>query len=92
MDMFETFATWREPEGILEHATLAVALRPGSRRPRASRWERVGRGVVFLDNPGLEIASSALRDRVGAGTSVRYLVPDAVERYLVQHRLYRSRS
>lgn len=34
-------------------------------------------------------ASHAIRLRVRQGRSIRYLVPDAVERYIRQHRLYR---
>ena len=65
------------------------------RRAHAGAWSESGvrrvPGVVWLDNPGLEVSSSAIRARVRAGRSVRYLVPDAVAAYLVRHRLYRRR-
>lgn len=88
-DMFATFGSWHEPEAILARAQLAVLLRPGSKRPRAGRWRHTGRGVTFLDNPGLEVSSTTLRARARAGLSMRYLVPDAVERHLEMHALYR---
>ena len=91
-DMFDTFGTWRDPEGILAHASVAVALRPGARQPRRSRWAKVGHGVVWLDNPGLEVSSSALRARAARGESLRYLVPDAVAVAILRRRLYRSAS
>jgi nicotinate-nucleotide adenylyltransferase len=91
-DMFDTFGTWREPEGILECASVAVALRPGSRRPRTTKWARVGHGVEWLDNPGLEVSSSALRTRAARGLALRYLVPDAVARQITRIQLYRSGS
>ena len=91
-DMFDTFASWREPAGILGHAAVAVALRPGSRRPRATKWARVGRGVVWLDNPGLEVSSSALRSRAARGLTLRYLVPDAVAKAITRLGLYRSET
>jgi nicotinate-nucleotide adenylyltransferase len=88
-DMFATFATWREPDEIARHAVLVVALRPGSRVPRrVPAPVRAGRGVVWLSNPGLDVSSSALRERARAGRSLRYLVPDAVDRYVQRHRLY----
>ena len=88
-DMFATFATWREPDEIARHAVLVVALRPGSRVPRrVPAPVRAGRGVVWLANPGLDLSSSALRERARAGRSLRYLVPDAVDRYVQRHRLY----
>jgi nicotinate-nucleotide adenylyltransferase len=88
-DMFATFATWREPGEIARLAVLVVALRPGARVPRrVPAAVRGGRGVVWLGNPGLEVSSSALRERARRGRSLRYLVPDAVGRYLERHRLY----
>jgi len=88
-DMFATFARWREPDEILSHAQVAVALRPGARAPRAGRWAHTGHGVTFLQNPGLEVSSTTLRARARAGLSLRYLVPDAVARHLERHALYR---
>jgi nicotinate-nucleotide adenylyltransferase len=87
-DSLGEFAAWRGPEAILRLATVAVAARPGSgrRRPRAPR----GR-LVALGNPVLDVSSSDLRARVRAGRSVRYLVPDAVARYIARRRLYRRR-
>ncbi len=91
-DMFATFSRWREPAAILAHSQVAVALRPGARRPRAGRWADTGHGVTFLQNPGLEVSSTTLRARARAGLSLRYLVPDAVARHLERHALYRRRA
>ena len=91
-DMYATFDTWREPEAIAERAVLAVALRPGARVPRPVRAAAQGRGTVWLRNPGLEISSSVLRVRARRGLSLRYLVPDAVARYIARHALYGARS
>jgi nicotinate-nucleotide adenylyltransferase len=87
-DMFATFDTWREPDVIAHGAVLVVALRPGVRAPRGSRWARAGRGVVWLTNPGLDVSSSALRARAARGLGLRYLVPDRVAGYVVRHGLY----
>lgn len=87
-DMFATFATWREPESIAAHCVLVVAIRPGSRPPRRSRWTKQGMGVVWLTNPGLEVSSSTLRERAAAGWGTRYLMPDSVERFAARRALY----
>lgn len=89
-DMFATFSTWRDPEAILALARLVVAPRPGVARPRVDRWRREGRGVVWLDNPGIEVSSSVVRARARAGRSIRYLVPDRVAAYVGRRRLYRT--
>ena len=88
-DSLDEFRTWRSPEEILALATLAVAARPGSGRAATRAWAR-RRGVVWLGNPGLEVSSSLVRERARAGRSLRYLVPDAVARYITRHRLYRG--
>jgi nicotinate-nucleotide adenylyltransferase len=86
------FPSWREPDGILELCRLAVVPRAGyatldrdwvSRR-FAGREDR----FRFIAGPLLPISGSVVRRRAAAGRSVRYLVPDAVARYVVDHRLY----
>ena len=85
-DTYATFGSWREPGAIARAATLVVALRPGARR--GARGSANVRGVHWLENPGLDVSSSALRARAARGRSLRYLVPDAVARYIARHRLY----
>ena len=46
----------------------------------------------LLDNPRFEVSSSMIRARAFAGQSLRYLVPDAVARYIERRGLYRSGS
>lgn len=89
-DMYATFDSWVRPGEIAALAALAVALRPGASAPRASRAAKGGRGVRWLSNPALEVSSSAVRERARTGASLRYLVPDAVARYVAKHRLYRK--
>jgi nicotinate-nucleotide adenylyltransferase len=36
----------------------------------------------------IDLSSTAIRDRVRAGLSIRYCVPDPVARYIQRHRLY----
>jgi nicotinate-nucleotide adenylyltransferase len=87
-DMYDTLDSWREPGEIARAATIVVALRPGRRRTARARAK--GRRVTWLANPGLDVSSSALRSRAARGRSLRYLVPDAVARYIERHRLYVS--
>jgi nicotinate-nucleotide adenylyltransferase len=96
-DSLEEFPTWRDPETILAFATLAVACRPGvapaaGRVPwRGAALRRLGGAarIAWLGNPGLDVSSSAIRARLRRRRTVRYLIPDAVARYIARHRLYR---
>jgi len=92
-DMAHSLPTWREPEGLLGLATLAVAERAGARR--AEIEQRLadlegGHRVRFFDMPRMDISSSEIRRRVREGRPIRYLVPDEVARYIATHRLYRA--
>ncbi len=77
---------WRRPERIVQVATLLVAARPGAPEPQPD-----GRRVVF-DAPKLDISSRELRARASRGRSLRYLVPDAVWRYIDERGLYREKE
>jgi nicotinate-nucleotide adenylyltransferase len=39
---------------------------------------------------GLDISAAAIRARLAAGRSVRFLVPRPVEAYIAEHGLYRG--
>jgi nicotinate-nucleotide adenylyltransferase len=87
-DSLAEFPGWRDPAAILAFATLAVAARPGVSRAATRSLMRDAR-IEWLDNPGLDLSSSAIRARLRAGRTVRYLIPDAVARYIARRRLYR---
>lgn len=92
-DMAHSLPTWHEPEGILRLARLAVAERAEVRR--ADITERLvtlagAQRIAYFTMPRLDVSSSDLRRRVGAGRSIRYLVPDAVADYIAEHQLYQE--
>jgi nicotinate-nucleotide adenylyltransferase len=83
---------WRDPQGVLELATLAVAKRRGTPRSRvdqALQELQGGARAQFFRMPRIGISSTLIRRRVRTGQPIRYLVPDAVERYIERERLYR---
>lgn len=82
--------TWREPEEAARLATFVAVSRPGYDLGRLSSLdERIRRRVETLEIPALAISSTDIRRRVAEDRPIRYLVPDAVERYIREHGLYR---
>ena len=89
-DSLEEFPTWRDPQGILERATLAVARRPPARLMPVTPMLPAGftGRLLALGNPLFEVSSTLVRRRARAGRSIRYLVPESVVAYIARHRLY----
>jgi nicotinate-nucleotide adenylyltransferase len=80
-DALADMPKWREPEQLPRLARIVVAEKnPGD---GTGGFERV-------DMPLLRISSTAIRDRVGRGLPIRYLVPQAVEAFIREHGLYRG--
>lgn len=61
------------------------------RRGRKVLEHRSGHQIVFQRVSDFAISASDIRARRRRGDSIRYLVPQAVERYLVRHKLYGRR-
>jgi nicotinate-nucleotide adenylyltransferase len=92
-DMALSFPSWREPQAILEMARLAVAERDGLHRDDIARRLAPlhdGTRVAFFDMPRIDVSSSAIRERVAAGRTIRRLVPDAVADEIETRDLYRQ--
>jgi nicotinate-nucleotide adenylyltransferase len=92
VESFHGFPTWHEPRRILALCRLAVVPRGGFPTPErawlAEQFRGVPVRVAFLDAPRLRLSGSEIRQRVAAGRSIRYLVPDAVLDYIGDHGLY----
>jgi nicotinate-nucleotide adenylyltransferase len=96
-DTLNDLANWREPARIVQMAGLLVWPRPGY-LPLTIEQFRAALGLPgqveirlqVVEGPKIDIASTELRRRASEGRSVRYLVPRAVEQYILEKRLYRD--
>jgi len=91
-DSLRDFPGWHEPDRILQQARLAVAERPGVDMARALRNpampELAKRTDLFSSVP-VDLSSTVIRERLGLGQPVDWLVPPAVLAYIEARGLYR---
>lgn len=86
-DQYRDFASWKEPDAVLERVQLGVATRAGVERPPLAPGHE-GRVRFFeIDSP--PIASSELRARARRGEALDGLVPPAVAAEIARRGLYR---
>ena len=82
-DAFAEIATWYDYPSVLDLAHFAVVTRTGT---PATSLENATVSYVNVQTP--DVSSTEIRARLAAGQSIADLVPPAVERYILNHRLY----
>ncbi len=87
IDLLIEFDTWKNPDKILEECKIVAMNRPGFDLKAVDR-ELLNK-VDLVNVPALDISSTAIRRRVEAGRSIRYLVPFEVEKYIKDNSIYR---
>ncbi len=86
-DNYRSLHTWKEPGELSRLSRIVVARRSGKKE------NIVSEGIdqpLFLDTPLIDISASLVRDRIKQGRSVKYLVPDAVAKYIFDNGLFTS--
>ncbi len=91
-DQYAALPTWHEWRELLASVTLAVAARDAQsvrpRGPLVAVWHR----LELLAMAVVPVSSTQIRERIARGEPVAGMLPDAVARYIAQHKLYRGDS
>jgi len=104
MDAFSDIGLWKAHEELFRYADFVVTVRPGNGRSElpkslsgkarqldASTFEHAsGRKIHFLHIAQLDISSTQIRGLASMGKSIKYLVSQPVERYIIKKGLYRN--
>lgn len=91
-DMFLSLTNWRNPDIILQNASIGVFYR-GEKQEKEqiarqkAAIEAMGARVYLVENPVTEISSTQIRRLMIMGCARAYL-PEGVESYIRQHGLY----
>jgi len=78
---------WHDTKGILEHAQLLVARRPGPLSPPPRMLEGHYDLLPFAE---MDLSSTELRERIRAGASLDGWVPSGVARLIAEKGMYRA--
>ena len=87
-DNVAPFSTWHNPQGILDLCTVVVGTRLS---PREEADPELEKRTVLIETPVVQFSSTQIRQRLGQGLPIRYLVPEKVEDYIRRRGLYQAR-
>jgi len=93
-DTLADIPNWYQPQRIAELAVFAAARRRDrtARRGPTDSLAKTLPGIIerihWLHMPAIDISASAIRERMRTRRSIRFLVPAAVEEYILRHGLY----
>lgn len=91
-DNLNQLPRWHQPLRLVKLCRLVPVRRVDFASPDLDSLEAaipgLSQSLVMLDTPQIEISSSEIRARVARGLSIHQLVPEPVERYVIEHGLY----
>lgn len=93
-DTLKLFPTWRTAEAVAKMCDMAVVLRPGESREEILQVmdhhkQHFNLDSVLLLARGPDISSTRIRRMVAEGEDISSLVTKGVQRYILDHGLYR---
>ncbi len=87
--------TWNHYEKLIQETNIIVVNRPGGKnhliQEKINEYKELfGGNIIQVKTPLIDISSSNIRDRVKNGRSIKYLLPENVEDYILQKGLYKD--
>ncbi|MDJ1468528.1 nicotinate (nicotinamide) nucleotide adenylyltransferase [Cytophagaceae bacterium DM2B3-1] len=83
-DNLEQFKNWKNYDKILEYYGLYVYPRPGSEVNELVQHPN----VQVVNAPLMDISATFIRECIRDNKSIKYLVPDRIEEYIVRKKFY----
>ena len=94
-DSLPELSTWHRAPELVKLVRMVTFTRPGCHPPEtAALAQKLGDQAAAqllrdsVATPAIDISATDIRRRAAAGRSIRYLVPDPVQSYIIAHHLY----
>ncbi|MDP6141884.1 MAG: nicotinate-nucleotide adenylyltransferase [Dehalococcoidales bacterium] len=91
-DSLTELSKWHKPRWLIAMCRLVAVPRVGYAVSDLNFLEAKISGLlerlIILDKPELDISASVIRDRVARDLSIKHLVPEAIEKYIIEQGLY----
>lgn len=87
-DAIAEIPTWHKTEDLPKLAKFIAASRPGYKLEWGKVDARFRKCTYLIEIPALAISSTEIRQRIREGKTVKYLVPEVVEKYIYKNKLY----
>ncbi|MFZ5352933.1 MAG: nicotinate-nucleotide adenylyltransferase [Bacillota bacterium] len=86
---------WHKVEELLKLCYFVAATRPGFNNMDLEQKlyeikSKYGKEIFNIEIPSLAISSTDIRSRVQNNHTIKYLLPEAVEQYIMKHGIYRE--
>lgn len=89
-DMVQYLPKWVRIEEMVHLVQFIGLHRPGYTVDLAKLPDSIANAVTMIEMPLIDISSTYIRNRCHAGSSIRYWVPNAVEAFIRERKLYES--
>lgn len=87
-DMVQYLPHWHNIDMLIDEISFIGLKRPGVHMDVQQLPEHIRNAVQMSPMPFMDISSSTIRERRSRQRSIRFLVPDSVEQYIKENRLY----
>lgn len=93
-DVIWDLTAWRRFDEIFGMCEFVTALRPGYKKEVFEKEieylrDKYSARIHLAEIPLIQISSTAIREKVRNNNSIKYLVPECVESYIIENGLYK---